>query len=367
MIIEVKAIDLLFFRDGKPFEKGGDMAWAESMLLPNYSTIYGAIRSAYFAENLHEFKYVNTDKDPTLNLVINGIYIYYKNEIRFPLPLDLVYCPKSLKQKKKDEGKGIFEVKKMKSKKIDDCYNSSVIENKIKEFFILNSEGNIEQKENLYLSFSEMQNYFSGKDSVFAEDYITKNIYREDKIGIQKEDFNKSVQESMLYRIEQVRYDNFSLLINFDGIKIKENGFLRLGGQGNSVSYKEYSKDLMIFNINSKLENINRVKIYLMSPAIFNQGWIPDFINKDTLEGVIDKKNVKLVSACVGKSINIGGFDMKNKKQKKLKKAVPPGSIYEFELKEPLSNIEKIIEPIDLDSLNKNEGYGRGYIIYLKE
>jgi hypothetical protein len=89
MIIKVDPLDTLFFRDGKPFSMGSD-SWANSVFPPYPSVFYGALRSTYFSEHIHELKMANTPGDPTKNLKITGIYFLIQDEIYLPLPYDCV-------------------------------------------------------------------------------------------------------------------------------------------------------------------------------------------------------------------------------------------------------------------------------------
>ena len=85
MIIEIEALDTLFFRDGKPFSMGEEV-WADGVFPPSPSVIYGALRSAYFANNSNELDRANESDDPTSNLEITSIYYRFKNANYLPLP-----------------------------------------------------------------------------------------------------------------------------------------------------------------------------------------------------------------------------------------------------------------------------------------
>ncbi|HEC25711.1 MAG TPA: hypothetical protein ENI54_06865, partial [bacterium] len=64
MIVEIDALDTLFFRDGKPFTMA-ENRWADTVFPPFPSVIYGALRSAYFANHIEELGKAKTDDDPT--------------------------------------------------------------------------------------------------------------------------------------------------------------------------------------------------------------------------------------------------------------------------------------------------------------
>ena len=94
MIIEIEALDTLFFRDGKPFSKGDDV-WATGMFPPLPSVLYGVLRSAYLGQNDVSLDNI---KRETEKLRIKNIWYEIKGsneqgETNFkylPLPLDLI-------------------------------------------------------------------------------------------------------------------------------------------------------------------------------------------------------------------------------------------------------------------------------------
>ena len=89
MIIRIKALDTLFFRDGKPFYVGEDNV--ASGIFPPFPTVaYGALRSAYFAGDLDGLKLANCPGDPTGSLRIKGLYLQVGEDIYFPLPADCI-------------------------------------------------------------------------------------------------------------------------------------------------------------------------------------------------------------------------------------------------------------------------------------
>jgi len=72
MLAKITPLDIVFFRDGKPFS-WGEETWAGGIFPPYPSTIYGALRTMWFSENIQEFSKANTEKDKTAKIEVKHI------------------------------------------------------------------------------------------------------------------------------------------------------------------------------------------------------------------------------------------------------------------------------------------------------
>ena len=338
MIIQINSIDTLIFRDGRPFGSDND-SWANSLVFPSLTSIYGALRAIYFSQNPKEIDYANKENDPTKDLKIKGVYFYKNDEgLLFPLPKDLVFDKKE---------------KKLINLSIKKNYNSC---NPLE--YIFGSDNKVENKQGFLgeIGFSEYLNQDSKKFSFFENSNF---IFEELKIGIGRNSATKNVDDGKLYRIGLKRYQNLSLIVDFDGINIEEEGLLRFGGEGKGAYYKKVD-DIEL----PKCEQIESdiFKLMLLTPAIFKKGWLPDFINQNNFEGEFEGIKLKLIAAATGKPEYIGGWDITKNQPKPMFKAVPAGSVYYFKLQNS-SDKEKIINTFNYNSIVemenfKKEGYG---------
>ncbi len=351
MIIQIEALDTLFFRDGKPFTMG-DETWANGIFPPPPSVFYGALRSAYFSQHPEELHLANKEGDPTKDLVIKGIYVTEDGRPYFPMPLDLVQKKYKTEDDLEDEDWDNYirvELLKQNNRK---AFFSSSSETNIN---LLELDKEIESLDDLsFLKNDMFRQYQKGHCTRLKATPVNKLIHKENKIGIQRSRVTNTTVDGMLYRVAMNRLGDIKFAIDYEGLELAPKGLLKLGGEAKVVTYYAV-EEASNFEIKSN-ENFveeSSVKIVLLTPAVFKKGWLPSFI---------DGVNVKLIAACVGKPISIGGFDMQKKEPKYMRKAVPAGSIYSVEVinKEIFNNcfsshsINDAFDDIDYD----NQGFG---------
>jgi len=357
MIIEIEALDTLFFRDGKPFSMGEEV-WADGVFPPSPSVIYGALRSAYFANNSNELDRANESDDPTSNLEITSIYYRFKNANYLPLPLDLVQIKSRSKGKKESEQ--TYKLISLACSQDKGFYSSLDMP------AILRYDKEVEAIEDGIIEWSDFGAYITGHTKDLECKKFGDLIKREPKIGIGRENSTHSADEGKIYRVGMQRLNGLTIVVEFEGLEIDKEGFLKFGGEGKAIFYKQLDEVCMG---NPKITG-NIFKLYLSTPAIFKNGWIPGWLKEDTSKdgiksfgGIYKGVTLKLLTAAIGKYTSIGGFDMKAGKPKPMRKAVPAGSVYYFEFED--CDGEKIIEIFNKKSIsdfNRKEGFGIGFV-----
>lgn len=207
--------------------------------------------------------------------------------------------------------------------------------------------------------------YMAGHDRTFTFAKISDKVLLEPKVGIRINENTGTSDEGKLYRVGMNRLDNLSLLIEFEGLDVPEKGLMKLGGEGKAASYKQYSNQNFLINpsITNANNNNNMFKLYLSTPAIFDQGWIPKWVNKDNLMYEYQGLKLKLLTASIGRYRSIGGFDMKTRKPKPMQKVVPAGSVYYFEIIK--GNFEKAFSEFNnkaISDVNPEQGFGIAHV-----
>jgi CRISPR-associated protein Cmr3 len=351
MKLFIQPNDVLFFRDGRPFDAGGDHV-ARLQFPPNPVTFYGAIRAALIGQLGSFQKFREESANPQLKEVIG--YVMKKEERGqeiievmsgslmisdfglgkregiqqtrlFPIPLDIT-------QDKDKETKAYFV---MNPEKADERRwrtnlprnNLCLLSSPESGDKILESPSGFLTEEGLkaYLSQTQLQaGHFIGTDEVFQREY---------RVGIERSIATMTAEEGQLYSIEFARlHANAGFCVEVTGMNglvetFKQHTLLRLGGESRSACYQETTWD----SPTAPAITNGRFKAVLLTPAIFSNGWIPDSIDATALDGTIAECSVKLIAAAVGRPVGIGGWDIVKRESKPMRRAVPAGSVYYFE------------------------------------
>jgi len=375
MMIKITPLDTVFFRDGKPFSMGED-TWADGIFPPLPSTLYGAMRSAYIAHkgDLKKFhdgameKQIGTP-DKNGNFRIKGIYLKRGSNILLPTPLDLVK-DKNLKGKDKDK---VFRM------------NFDVI-NTIKELFFTNINlptflfpDNIEHaktSERTFISDLSFKDYLNGAKGGSSPIPQEEIIIVEPKVGIRRANNTHNAEEGHLYRVGMNRLvhinpdktiNEVSFLVDYVGLDdFPERCMLKIGGEGKSA-VGEIINDFQIPELSptskDRIDESRRFKLYFSTPAIFKNGWLPDGISNDILQWEKNGLRLQLLSVAVGKPISVGGWDMANNQPKFMRKAIPGGSVYYFEILE--GDIEDVLKHFhynNISDFSPEEGFGLTFV-----
>jgi CRISPR-associated protein Cmr3 len=112
--------------------------------------------------------------------------------------------------------------------------------------------------------------------------------------------------------------------------------------------------------LTEKLTQANGFKLYFATPAIFNSGWLPQWLDSNTLTGEYQGINLKLVGSAIARYQVIGGWDVAYNRPKPTLRAVSAGSVYYFTTQAPAEKIIQTFHWQNLadDNLNAQIGFG---------
>lgn len=363
MRIFIEPLDVLIFRDGRPFT-AGEQHVARSLFPPSPLTFYGSIRSKILSEHyvgLGPFKNnssqwprnvmeeIGTSTSPG-KLSLTGPFLGKKRQELmvecFPIPMDIVKGKSSqqLYQTRPTEKIKIFS--DLESELLLSWARTSKPVDEVKGF--------IEGKElKKYLNGEKLDSYVPLKDVVGDE--------FERRVGIKLSKTTRTTETGLFYTAEYIRLKEgwgFTLDVHNSKLLPKE-GILKIGGEGKAAYYSSVKERDWTVDVSDKIADTKKFKLYLASPAIFEKGWLPSFLNQSLVGQSSKYLKFKLVAACIGKYWSVRGFDLANNRPRPMMRAVPPGSVYYFELLE--GDDREVVETFNFKSISnefREAGFG---------
>ncbi|HXF06618.1 MAG TPA: type III-B CRISPR module-associated protein Cmr3 [Blastocatellia bacterium] len=354
--IFIEPLDVLLFRESKPFT-GGEDHLARSVFPPPPSTVYAAIRSHLLSHHFGRFEAFREGKDvpPELAREIGSPSHFGTLELcRFlvarkrgsgdsheqAIPVELLYpMPQDVAEVK---GTGRLAL----LKPVDGFPVRTNLPPGLRHLWFMKdahldaaagwlTERGIER----YLADdAHSADSFFAPEEVIAGNQIGEAIFtREERTGIARDRARRSVREGLLYSVEYLRLkQGIGFFAEFNGTdRLPDSGLINLGGDRRPAHYQPARVSaLALDEIKQRIQERRRFKLVLVTPALFVNGWRPEWIDERTLEASRGNVRVKLVAVALGKPVGIGGFDLAKQFPKPVHRFVPAGSVYFFELLE---------------------------------
>lgn len=358
--VYIEPSDVLLFRDGRPFS-AGEGHRARSIFPPTANTMQGVIRSKVLAERCGRYKQYRDgcnncpeqqnctipteigkpDKDGRGTygaMLLRGALVAQLTHttltVFFPVPADVV----QVKDKESPDAEPKLEylqplaVEQQPPREYD-------LAHELLSLWTLESKP-VEAIAGFWTQ-QELKNYLLGE----TPQSFTKpgDLYdRESRFGIEVDNRKQTVQEGKLYQTEFIRCrENVGLYVEIEGINHlnanpdMKSGLIAIGGENRAASYTEKFQ-LNWGDLDSKiidqLKQSAGFKLCFATPTIFKQGWLPEWIDLNTLQGKHPKSGIEvsLVAAAIARYQTIGGWDAAYNRPKPTYRAVPAGSVYYF-------------------------------------
>jgi CRISPR-associated protein Cmr3 len=375
MIINIKPVDVLFFRDSKPFSRGNEH-FALSLFPPFPQTLYGAIRTKaleYLGCDYEEFKkgnliFKNEDKVKEIGLekiknelgnvssigtfILKGPLLFHNNEsVYIKLPADV-----------KKVGNRYQKLHPFEWKNVEFDFGI----NNYPHFKTENPAKDVEG----YISLRKFIDFY-----IFNRTTLSKNdiicpgdIYKyERRVGIGVNPETNTTKEGLLYTMLTVRLkDGWSLFAKIENLSALPNsGFIKFGGANRVCEYSAISDNADPFrfyygeinNLKNIISQTKTFKLIFLTPALFNKGWLSEKFNNFELR--INNLKIKLITAAINKPNIVSGWDLANNKPKPIRKIVPAGSVYYMQLLE--GSVDELFEKLNFVNFsdeNPNLGFG---------
>ena len=112
---------------------------------------------------------------------------------------------------------------------------------------------------------------------------------------------------------------------------LQDNGVVRFGGEGRLSRLNKISDD--VFK-QPEYAYTNGLTLTLLTPALFEKGWLPGWLDSQTLTGTLPHTNlkVKLRATAIDRWLPVSGWDLQQHVPKAMRKAVAAGAVYWFEI-----------------------------------
>lgn len=351
-LLNIKPCDNTFFGDGNQF-KFGINNFIKSKNTPYPSTFFGAIFTAILSQNdsFRRIFFGEGKYDHEKILKLGQVYLY--NNITamayIPAPKDLFVNSK---------GRKVFgDFIKLEKDTTSISYEKILQSPKDSDYKMAN---------NKYINIDDVYSLYSNRISNVIELLDENQIFvKNNKVGIKLDESTGSVEESMLYRMEQTEFlddlkenRNWSYLVEYKicrdylnryyrGIEVDDldSGYLKLGGESKVCRFKKM-KDSRKYRC---IENFNAKKKVKLNKGIYKVIFTSDaFFERDIDESF--GSEVKIIGIVNYKPIYIGGFDMKLK-VRKMYKGYAAGTVVLIKVLN--QNAKLKIEPLNPKGFNK--------------
>lgn len=146
--------------------------------------------------------------------------------------------------------------------------------------------------------------------------------------------------------------------------QVLKKDWVRFGGEGRLSCIQSVGlSDEQVFRL-PEVQG-NKIKLTLLTPAIFEQGWLPKWLNLSNLTGILPHTNirVRLCAAAVERWLPVSGWDLATNRPKAMRKAVAAGSVYWFELLDNVPDLNDELKKISYQSVcddaqDQRDGFG---------
>jgi len=325
MYAELTPLDTVFFRDGSPFTMGRE-TWGGSQFPPPPSVVYGAFRTRHFAEHPDRLSDAATPADPTAQARLTSFHLRRDGIPHFPLPRDLVEAPD-------DDLYGATLVVRLRRTGMP---NGSVGLGPTSA--VLSHPAEVDDVRRSFVEMADLTAYLQGGTGTFAGVHLTDDdlVHREPKIGIRMNRDTRAADDGFLYRAGLHRLGkNTTFGVGIDALPLDKSGLLKLGGESKPAHYGRLDDGPPVPEPpRDSIATQEAFVLYLATPAIFEHGWLPSWIDPETLRASKNGMSMRLETAAVGKPGALGGWNMKQGRPKPMDRTVPAGSVYTFSVEE---------------------------------
>ena len=378
MKYRITPIDPIISRDARKFVAGSPM---HSLNWLSQSVIAGAVRTKLWKAS------EDPDSNETLNILrkikVRGSFPILKEKIYFPRPLDIVKSSEDIYQIKpvpmpENSGANMpleglqpampINIKNdFKPEKLNLFWSRNLMLKWLEHGGSLRNpcapcEGGEGHEVERGL-FSEENFIFNENETLAAPSFDERiHVCIDPLTGTSKTGNLFSTTGLDFIRKDEKTFTNEQISIDINNNELQEEFIVPLGGERRLAKFTRCQEDEALWSCPIS-ELGKNLRIIMATPGIFDNGWLPGWISKENLIGKFPNTNatVKLISAIVDRwqPVSGWGYTRGHTGPKPMRRAVPSGSVYFFEI------LEGEINPADiwLNSIcdkeqDINDGFG---------
>ena len=365
-IVQIEGVDPLLFRDARPFSNELGALTARSLLLPLPSTIAGFIRT--FVGNQLGWDW-GQEWQKAQDIKVHAPLLVHRHgfegdaEFVFPAPADaLIY--------KKNDHRQITALRPFQPPDGAGCDlpHSKLLPLLPQDAVEVKPEGGY----NLW-KWHYLQNWLLDRSCLPSEPIA--EIPRETRVHVAIDPKKGTSERSHLYTVEYRTFEylkagiycRWSLLARVclpDDMEVDLEGLGLLGGEKRVAHLREAEQWLECpHDLQKALSGARYVRMVLATPAIFNDGWKPGWLD-NALEGAppnVSGIRLRLIAAAVKRREAVSGWDYAHRRPKPVRWLAPAGSVYFFELVDGSARTlaaSAWLQPVSDKEADQDAGYG---------
>lgn len=374
----IRPLSPLVFGNGKPFDAQSE---ASDIVFPLPSSAAGLLRSQYLQQNKlslnqeeKHLKLSEEDHTKLQSMKQTGPFlaeILNNNEYHLFVakPADALYLLDKKDQK--------IKLIRLQPKEISDDVGCDLPNGLLPVMMDSNMKGK-PQTGAMFWHIQDSIAWQNGEDLTYEQvnEKGVKSLPIDIRTHVAIDDHTLSSEEgrlfqSIAYDLSATRKDNYkgweerSYGFLILGDQDLHNGLVKFGGEGRlSEMSQVYHHSSFTLNdaIIADIKNRQGIKLTLLTPAIFGNGYLPVWLNETTMEGILPYTNIQVrLKACsMDRWMPVSGWDMQKHSPKAMRKAVAAGAVYWFEiLNGDIKELKQLMmQSVSDDQQDQNDGFG---------
>ncbi len=163
---------------------------------------------------------------------------------------------------------------------------------------------------------------------------------------------------------EPERFSQEEISIDVNDMNLPAKFIAPVGGERRLAEFSRHEEDSSLWECPEDFPEIDgNLRLVLASPAMFKNGWLPDWIDPATLTGTIPNTNAtaKLISAVTDRWQPVSGWHYERgiAGPKPMRRAVPSGSVYFLRITGGTVEAKSLwLKSICTDEQDINDGFG---------